>query len=58
MYNLSIVKTLEDIINPVKQWIFDNADNPFFWIGVVVIALTIFGIAYAAIHGKDRSWKK
>ena len=55
MYNLSIVKTLENIMNPIKKCIFYNADNPFFWICVVVIALTIFGIAYAAIHGKDRS---
>ena len=53
MYTLDIIKEIDKFMKPVKQWIFDNYDNPFFWLGIVIIVLIIFGISYTAVHGKD-----
>ena len=53
MYNLDIVKDLKNMIKPLKEWIFDNADNPLFWLIIVLIVLGIFGAAYTAIHGRE-----
>ncbi len=50
---LSIIDDINDFIKPLKDWIFKNSSNPLFWVGIVVIVLVIFGIAYSIVHGRD-----
>lgn len=51
---LSIIDNINDFIKPLKAWIFKNYSNPLLWIGIVVIVLVIFGIAYSIVHGRDQ----
>lgn len=53
MYYLDIIKDIEKMIKPFKNWVLDNSDNPLFWLGIVIAVLIIFGVAYTAVHGRD-----
>ena len=53
MYNLDIIKDIENFIKPAKNWLFDHYDNPLLWIGIVIGVLGVVGIAYAYLQ--DRS---
>lgn len=45
-----IVEWLEKIVKPFREWLIENHQNPFLWIGLVLLGLAVFGIAYNALH--------
>lgn len=44
---------LENLVQPLRDWIIDNHQNPFLWVGLVLVGLAAFGIGYNALH-KDK----
>lgn len=50
MYILSFIDEVTKFMKPVRSFIDNNYDNPLFWLAIVVIAITIFGIAYNVLH--------
>lgn len=50
MYILNLVDEITKFMKPVHRWIENNYNNPVFWIGIVLIALIIFGISYSFLH--------
>lgn len=47
---LSIIDTLNDWIEPFKDWVIDNHGNPFMWLAFVLIGIAIFGLTYSALN--------
>lgn len=51
MFNISeIVNKLNDLIKPVRDWIFAHHNDPIFWIILCVAIFTLFIIGYSALH--------
>lgn len=50
MYILSFIDDVNNFIKPVKNWLFNNYNNPLLWLGIVIGILGIFGIAYSFVH--------
>ena len=46
---LEIIDTLQKWANILKEFIIENQTNPFFWTGVVLVAIAIFGVVYNAL---------
>lgn len=53
MYILNFVNDVSNFFGDIKRWFLNNYDNPLLWLGIVLGVITIFGIAYSAIHGRD-----
>lgn len=47
---LSIIDTLEEKIKPIREWIFSQNKNVFFWLGIIFGALFLFGVIYRALQ--------
>ncbi len=37
-------------VEPFKDWIYENRSNPFFWGGLFMLGLVIFGITYNSLQ--------
>lgn len=40
----------ENIFNPIGRFISEHFDNPFMWVGLVLIVLIIFSLGYNSLH--------
>lgn len=47
---LDIIDTLEKWIQPFKNFVIKNHANPFFWTGLVILGLIVFGLTYNALQ--------
>jgi len=47
---LSIMDTLQKKSEIVKEWIFSQNKNVFFWLGIIFGALFLFGVIYQALQ--------
>lgn len=47
---LNILDTLQEWIEPFREFVFRHHDNPFFWVAVILIALALFFLGYSALH--------
>lgn len=47
---LGIIDKLNELIEPAREWLFKNHNNPIFWISVFVGAIMIFLFAYSALQ--------
>ena len=45
----SIVDTISNWFKPVSDWISKHNDSWFFWVGLVLVALFIFGLVMEAL---------
>lgn len=48
--NQTFLDWLGNLVEPFRDWIIDNHNNPFLWVGLLLLGLAIFGIAYNALH--------
>lgn len=44
---------LSGLVEPFRDWIIENHNNPFLWLGLLLLGLVVFGIGYNALH-KDK----
>ncbi len=49
---LDIMDTLNDWIQPLKNFIIENHTNPVLWISLVLLGLVIFGFTYNSLSSK------
>lgn len=47
---LSIVDKLNDFVEPFKDWVINNHNNPFMWLAFVLIGIAIFALTYNALN--------
>lgn len=47
---LDFLDTLQDWIEPFREFIFEHHNNPFFWVVIILIVLAVFFIGYSALH--------
>lgn len=50
---LSIIDSINEFIEPFKDWVIENHGNPFMWLAFVLIGIAIFAITYNALN-KDK----
>ena len=50
---LNIVDTVSKWFKPISDWIGEHNDSWFFWVGVILVALFIFGIVMEILN-KDK----
>lgn len=47
---LNVLDTLQKWIEPFRDFVFRHHDNPLFWVVVILIAMALFFVGYAALH--------
>ena len=47
---LGIIETLEEWIQPFKDFIIKNHGNPILWGGLILLGLAVFTIVYNALN--------
>lgn len=47
---LNIIDTLNEWIQPFKNFILKNYGNPIFWTALVIIGLLVFSFTYNALN--------
>lgn len=47
---LSIIDKLNDLMEPVRDWIFKNHNNPVLWVVLFVGGIGIFLFAYESLQ--------
>jgi len=47
---LEIMETIEKWLDTFKDFVMKYHTNPFFWAGIILVALAIFGAVYSALH--------
>jgi len=48
-----MVLGIKEFFESIKSWIFEHGDNPFIWLGMFLLGLLIFWLAYGALN-KDK----
>lgn len=51
---LSFLDTLQEWINPFREFIFEHHDNPLLWLCFIGIGLGLFFIGYSALHKENQ----
>lgn len=46
----NVYNTVNSWLEPVKEWLFENHNNPLLWLGFFLIGVAIFSAGYAALH--------
>ena len=46
---LEIIETLEEWIQPFKDFIMENHSNPILWVGIILLVLAVFGVVSKAL---------
>lgn len=52
-YLLRFYKWVEKLIEPARNWLFENHANPFIWIGITIGTVLMFAVIYWQLWGKD-----
>lgn len=47
---LSIIDQLNEWVEPIKGWIYENHNNPLMWMGFLVIGIAVFFLTYNALN--------
>lgn len=47
---LSVIDSINKFIQPFRSWIEDNHNNPFMWLGFVLIGIAVFALTYNALN--------
>lgn len=47
---LGIIETIEEWIEPFKDWVQTNHNNPIMWIAIFLIGLAVFAFTYNALN--------
>ena len=51
---LDIIESINEFVDPFKAWVIDNHNNPFMWLGFVLIGIAIFAITYNALNKNNQ----
>lgn len=51
---LNFLDTLQEWIEPIREFIFKHHDNPIFWVIIILIALAVFFLGYSALHKENQ----
>ena len=46
---LSIMETLQEYADKLREWTISNTNNPLFWLLAFIIGLAIFKLTYDAL---------
>lgn len=41
---------LDNLVDPARQWLIANHNNPFLWVGLFLLGLIAFGVLYNTLH--------
>lgn len=41
-----------EISNEIKNWIINNSNNPFLWVGIILVCLIIFELVFQSLKNK------
>ncbi|MDD3392661.1 MAG: hypothetical protein PHE54_03900 [Bacilli bacterium] len=47
---LSIIDSLDNLIKPFRDFVFENYSNPFMWLGFLIIGILLFYILYNVLQ--------
>lgn len=47
---LSIMDTLKEWSDKLREWTISNTNNPLFWLGAFVLGLAIFKFTYDSLN--------
>ncbi len=47
---LNIIDKLNELIEPFKDFMMENHNNPIVWMAIFLIGLVVFGLTYNALH--------
>ncbi len=47
---LNIIKWLEKVMQPVRDWIFKNHSNPLLWLTLFVLGILIFAVVFRSLQ--------
>lgn len=47
---LTLMDTLKEYADKLKEWTISNTNNPFFWAGAFVLGLAVFKLTYDALN--------
>lgn len=47
---LSFLDKMEEWLEPVREFIFENHGNPVFWVIIIVIAIVTFFMVYSSLN--------
>ena len=47
---LNIIDRINRTLKPIKDWFFENHDNPILWIATIGLGLFIFNFTYNALQ--------
>ena len=47
---LNIVDKLNEWIEPFKNFVMKNHDNPMMWLGFIIIGIFVFSTVFGALH--------
>lgn len=51
---LSFLDTLQEWIEPFREFIFKHHDNPFFWVVIFVIGIAVFFLGFEALNKENQ----
>ena len=47
---LTIVQKLEELVEPFKNFVMRNHDNPMMWLAFILIGIFVFSTVFSALH--------
>ena len=47
---MSIMSKLQEWSDQLKNWIFDNYNNPLLWVGILVVAFVFFKVMFGTLN--------
>lgn len=47
---LNFLDTVQEWIEPFKEFVFENHNNPLFWMAVIGIGMGVFFLTYEALN--------
>ena len=50
---LNILDTLQEWIEPFKDFVFENHSNPLFWMAVIAVGMGTFFLTYSALNKEN-----
>lgn len=51
---LNFFDTLQEWIEPFKEFIFEHHNNPIFWLALFLIGLATFFLTYSALNKENQ----
>lgn len=51
---LSFLDTLQEWIEPFREFVFKHHDNPLFWVIIIFVSISLFFLGYSALHKENQ----